>query len=753
MLSPEMAIFALEATPVEVYWTDLQARIVEVNPAACKALGYSREALISLTLADIDPLFTEGGWLAFLQDVRRGGKGERESIHRRRDGSEYTVEIAASLLKTGDRELVCGLARDISDRKELERQSAHVSQLYHSALDSPAIGFWAVDPTGRLVDVNQTYQRLSGYDREELLSMTVADLDAKEDAAAVAHRAEILSEEKVETFRTVHRRKDGLLWPVEVSVSYSTINDGTYFVFLRDIRGLVEQERELAAKSSQLERVLVQHHEAQVVARLGHYSYDFQGDHWSSSLELDAIFGIEPDYPRTLAGWIALIDPDQAEDMRTYLEREVVAEGGVFDRMYAVIDQTTGRRKWVHGKGVLKVDAGGKPLEMFGTIQDISARKAMEEALLASERLRRGIVDTLPDLVWLKDVNGVYLACNPRFERLFGAKEAEIVGKTDADFVSADLVASFRIHDRIAIEAGQPMVNEEWLTFADNGERALHETIKTPLRSEDGRVIGVLGIARDITERKRVENDLIRKNDELRRSNADLESFAYAAAHDLREPLRSVTSFSTLLGRSLDGRLNKAERDYLAFVHDSALRMDRLIRDLLDYARAGLGAVPREAVATGPMIERALVSLRTALGEVGAKVEVADDPPWILAQGEEVEQVFLNLLGNAVKYVSDERPPRISVSWVPAGEDWEFIVRDNGIGIPPGMGYEERIFRLFQRLHARGARGGGTGIGLAIAKKIVERQGGRIWLDNKMDAGCAFHFTLPRAEPPSTRPI
>ncbi|MCF8503115.1 MAG: PAS domain S-box protein, partial [Rhodospirillum sp.] len=749
MLSSDMALFALNNTPIEVFWLDTDGRVVEVNAAAHEALGYAREDLIGLRVTDFAPGYDRDRWRVLLDVLRRDGKAFRETFHRREDGTEYPVEVTISLFQKDGADLVCGMVRDVSDRKRLEGRSAEYLARYRDAINTSALGFWAVDLTGHILDANATYARLSGYDRDSLIGMRIADFEADQDGDVIRTLAARAVLEESAHFRSRHRRVDGTIWPVEIAINYSSVNGGTFFVFILDVTDQVAKERELAAKSAQLETLLVRYREAQAIAKLGHYVYDIVRDRWDGSEVLNGIFGIDTAHDRTAQGWVKVIHPEDRAEMEAYLRDHVIGQGKDFDKLYRIIDQTTGAVKLLHGKGLLRRDNRGNPLELFGAIQDVTDLKRLEGAVRASELLKRQILDTIPDLVWLKDVEGRYMACNPVFERLYGAKEADLLGKDDFAFVDRETAAFFRHNDRQAIAAGRSLMNEEWLTFADDGHRALHETIKTPLKDEEGRIIGVLGLARDITDRKRIEEALRKTNEELRRSNADLESFAYVASHDLREPLRTVASFTTLLERSLGEGLAPEQAEYLHFVHDGATRMDRLIRDLLEYSRVGRTSAPREDLSLERVIGAVLGHLKAGVAEAEARVEITCHGAKVHASREEVERLFLNVIGNALKYRSPDRRPEISVGCTRRGAQWEFSVRDNGIGIDMKQHFYDRIFRLFQRLHGRDDYGGGTGVGLSICKKIVESHGGRIWVESTLGEGSTFFFTLPATGGPS----
>ena len=243
---------------------------------------------------------------------------------------------------------------------------------------------------------------------------------------------------------------------------------------------------------------------------------------------------------------------------------------------------------------------------------------------------------------------------------------------------------------------------------------------------------------------------LNRQTQELERSNTELEQFAYVASHDLQEPLRKVASFTQLLERRYKGQLDERADQYIAFAVDGAKRMQGLINDLLSFSRVGRLTREHVEIGAGTLVEQALANLSLAIEDAGATVTVAPDLPRVSVDQALMVGVFQNLIGNAIKFRGDD-PPRIEVGLADAGTEWEFSVADNGIGIEPE--YADRIFVIFQRLHPKDAYPG-TGIGLAMCRKIIEYHGGRIWLDTSVPAGTTFRFTLPKIaaapEPEST---
>lgn len=253
---------------------------------------------------------------------------------------------------------------------------------------------------------------------------------------------------------------------------------------------------------------------------------------------------------------------------------------------------------------------------------------------------------------------------------------------------------------------------------------------------DDGGRIRIYG--RDITERKRAEEAMKEYAENLKRSNEDLERFAYVASHDLREPLRMVTSFSQLLEKNYKGRLDPDADEFIHYIVEGGTRMEMLVNDLLDYSRVTSMAKPLVSIETDNAVNTAIKNLSSAISE--SKAEISVDPlPVILGDLTQLTLVFQNLLANAIKFRGDKTPV-VHIGSVRMGDKWIFSVQDNGIGIDPD--YHEKIFEIFQRLHNRGQYSG-TGIGLAICKRIIERHGGKIWVESDEGKGSTFYFTIP----------
>lgn len=380
----------------------------------------------------------------------------------------------------------------------------------------------------------------------------------------------------------------------------------------------------------------------------------------------------------------------------------------------------------------------------IGIIRDITERKKTEEAFRENEARMRTLVRTIPDMVWLKDTHGVYLACNPAFERMLGAQEADIVGKTDYDFLGQDLADYFRNQDMATIANGGASSNEGWVTFAADGSRAMVQTTKTPMRATDGQIIGVLGIGRDITELRNLnatlEQRVLERTAELETAIYDLESFNYSASHDLRIPLRAVDGFSKILLDEYSQRLDAEGVRLLHVVRDHTRKMAQLIDDMQIFSRTGRLAMAPVTIDMEVLVREVVDELKPVAAGREIRLQINKLPPAV-ADPAMMRRVMLNLISNAIKFTRPRMSALIEVGAKSEGAEVIYYVRDNGVGFD--MLYADKLFGLFQRLHGP-AEFEGAGIGLAIVKRIITRQGGQVWAEGKVNEGATVYFTLPR---------
>lgn len=355
--------------------------------------------------------------------------------------------------------------------------------------------------------------------------------------------------------------------------------------------------------------------------------------------------------------------------------------------------------------------------------------------------LLASIVETSDDAIISKDLNGIVTSWNRSATRIFGYTADEMIGRPIAVLAAPDRVNEMpKILDRI--RHGERIEHYETRRRAKSGQIIDISVTISPIRDQDGQVVGASKIARDITASKLAERAIIEQAERLARSNADLQEFAYVTSHDLQEPLRTIATFSELLRRRYSGHLDSQANEYVDLVIAAATRMSALIRDSLDFSHLiRQESVTPASVPSDLMLDWAIENLQSRIQECGAVIERGTSPV-VTVDKSSMSQVFQNLLSNALKYRENGKPPRIRIEAETNEKEHIFSVADNGIGIPAA--YHETIFGLFKRLHVSGYEG--TGIGLALCKRIVEKHGGRIWVESEPGKGSVFRFTIPRCE-------
>lgn len=372
---------------------------------------------------------------------------------------------------------------------------------------------------------------------------------------------------------------------------------------------------------------------------------------------------------------------------------------------------------------------------------EAEVERRIAELGAAEERFQR-VVESAPNAIVKVDASRNIMLVNQQTERLFGYSREELLGRPIETLVPRrardehpENVARF-----LAAPAVREMgANRDLFAVRKDGVEVPVEIGLTPVETPNGQ--HVLASIIDITERKAAEAERERLITDLRRSNDELAQFAYVASHDLQEPLRTVVSFTELLDKRYSDELDEKGQKYLGYIVDGGTRMSELITDLLAFSRVGTHGKPMAPVDIDKVVDNALKNLESAVASSGAEVS-RDELPTLIGDETQLTQLFQNLLSNAIKFRQADVAPRIRIEVEDEGGETVFVVRDNGIGIDPE--YHEVVMRPFQRLHSR-QEYDGSGIGLAIAKKIVERHGGRIWLE-PTDEGTTFRFALAGGE-------
>ncbi|MDA8744373.1 CHASE domain-containing protein [Rubripirellula amarantea] len=490
---------------------------------------------------------------------------------------------------------------------------------------------------------------------------------------------------------------------------------------------------------------------AATVNRVGIFDYDLKSDQMTWNDAAYELFG--RDQNSFELGYQAVLSCIHPEDRQSVDERfkKAISEDEVFYTEPRVI-LPSGEVRHLLSRAVVFRDAQGTATRVLGANIDNTQTIEANRQLDVTQRMQKAIQDAAGVSMIVTNVSGTILSVNRTVEVMLGYSQGELENVQSLELLhetseiqcrAAELSEAHGRPVDSGFEAiiGNPTHSEveqrEWTYVRKDGSQFPALVTVTALRDAGGMTTGYLAVAADISERKKADLAIRKSNEQLARSNEELAQFAYVASHDLQEPLRKVTSFCELLVEDCEDQISDDGKKYLGYITDGANRMRTLIQDLLAYSKIESGSDRIEQVNLNQVIDVALSDLSTAIEESGAVVSV-DDMPLIDADPAQMTQLFQNLIGNAIKYRT-EASPRVRVGCEMSKDQWLFKVDDNGIGIEPR--FREQVFGIFKRLHGQDAYRG-TGIGLSICKRIVERSGGRIWIEDSPEGGTRFCFVL-----------
>ena len=619
-------------------------------------------------------------------------------------------------------ELFERLEQWVSSARQRKRRS-------DSVIDAALDAVIAIDTQGCVVEWNREAERVFGWKASEVRRRPVSEL-------IIPARYRAAHEKGLERFLesgtgpmlnrrtelTAHRR-DGQEFPIELTVLEPLRVGGktVVYAFLRDISDRRRAERAIRG-SEALYHSLVDSLPIHVIRKNLDGELTFANRCYCELLDrsLEELIG-KTDFdlfPEELA--VKYVDDD----------RHVAETGEIFHDIEKNVAE--GETRYFEVYKVPVQGGDGKVAETQAIFWDVTERVETRQELARERDLLRTLMDHLPDLVYVKDRESRYVVGNIAQAKLVGLQDSdELVGRTVHDFFPPELANAYDTQDRMVMKSSEPMLDREEHWTDSYGREFWFLSSKVPLRDPDGSVLGIVGIDRNITKRKQAE-------DELRRSNRELDEFVSVVTHDLQAPLRAVATYCKMLAREAGDKLGAAGQEYLQEALDGVSRTQRLIDSLRSYARATEKKRDHTPTNLETVLHQALANLDVELQE--AHAAVTHDPlPTVPGDPVQLMQLFQNLIANAVKYCRSVSP-QVHIGAAQLEGDWHLWVRDNGIGIEPSR--LQDIFRIFQRLHAGEDEFTGSGIGLATCKRIVERHHGRIWVESTLGEGSTFHFTL-----------
>ncbi len=735
-------------------------RIVVCNPAfanmhKCRAEDIVGSAILNLYLpADHEHVRRN------LQKADQIGYVSFEASMKRRsqDRSVFPVQVDVVSVLGEDGEILHRVltAQDITEHKQAEENLRRFQLLSEHSRD---IILFMGYHDGHILEANAAALQAYGYSRDEFLSLTIRDLRARDTVGLTATQMEEAEAGGI-LFETHHQRKDGTTFPVEVSSQGATIGGvRTLISIVRDITERKTAEKALTESEARFRSLFEQSADAILLLENGVFTDCNRATvHMMRAANKQELLSLHP----------SQLSPQYQPDGRSSIEKA--------DEMIRIaLEQGSHRFEWIHRRldgsdfpvEVLLTSIATKDRQVIHTVwREITERKQIEQALQAAhdelerkvqERtaalseanaLLQALMDNMPDHIYFKDTESRFIRNSRSQANLLGLNDpSEAVGKTDFDFFPH--AAKSYAEEQEVMRSGIPLVDfEEWVVWPDSREMWV-STTKMPLRNAEGETIGIFGISRDITERKRAEQsirqlntDLEKQAEQLQAANKELEAFSYSVSHDLRAPLRAIDGYTRILVEDYESILDDEGKRICGVISREARRMGQLIDDLLAFSRLGRkemysSRIDMKALAASVFNELIKEEQRENIDFVLGDVSITEGDSSLL------RQVWVNLLSNAIKFTSKKEQAVIEVGSQENGDETVYYVRDNGAGFD--MEYGNKLFGVFQRLHSE-SEFSGTGVGLAIVQRIIRRHDGRVWAEGQVEKGATFYFALPRKE-------
>ena len=721
-----------------IFMLDVAGRVKSWNVGAQRIKGYSAEEIMGQHFSrfyvpeDVQARKPEHE----LQVAAAEGRCEDEGWRVRQDGSRFWANVVITALRSADGALLgfAKVTRDLTGRHRAEQALRETEERLRLLVDGgKEYALLMLDPAGRVVSWNAGAERIEGYSVQEILGQHISRFYPPQDVqAGKAERGlQVAAAEGRWEDEGWRVRKDGSRFWANVVITALRSTDGALLGFAKLTRDLTERRRTETALRQNEERLRLMVESVRDYAIL---ALDREGRviSWNTGAERIEGYRTEEILGRHFSRFY------QAEDVaqgKPEWELERAAREGQFeDEGWRV--RKDGSRFWANVVITPIRDAQGVLMGFAKVTKDLTERRRAEAELRRQKGFIEQLINSSTDGILAFDRESRCTLWSDGMARISGLRAEEVLGRPALEVFPFFKDTGEDKHFAAAFEGRTVTAEGGRYSAREPAARSVFEAQYSPLIGDSGQIVGVLAIVRDVTERKRVEQ-------ELARSNAELEKFSYSVSHDLRAPLRAIDGFARALHEDHGSNLNADGQRLLGVIRDSAQRMGQLIDALLNFSRVGRQPLVTTSVDLTALAESVVDELRRTAN--GVAVEVTLHPlPTVAGDATLLRLVLANLLGNAFKFSRNRSHPRVEIGARREGSEVTCYVKDSGAGFD--MRFKDKLFGVFQRLH-HVEEFEGTGIGLALAQRIIDRHGGRIWAEGKLNEGATFSFSLPKAAP------
>ncbi|MBN2805258.1 MAG: PAS domain S-box protein [Prolixibacteraceae bacterium] len=719
----------IDFAPDAFFQGDNEGNFITINDKACELTGFSKEELLAKNMSF---LFSDSELNKSPLRYDLLIKGETLTNERqltRKDGKTIFVEMNSKMLPDGSFQ---SFIRDISERKSTEEILRESEKLFSNIFyNSPVAIIMTSRGEGKVIDANNTFLRNLEFSRDEVVGKSIGDLGIFNDPS--------IREKLIETLL-----KNGFVSDFECSFRSKTgkITTGLLSMSLILYKGMPHQlttviditERKLAeTKIQDSERLLT---ESQRASGIGSYTLYIQEGTWVGSKVLDEMFELSTADDHSIAGWLAVIHPEDQQMMGEYFANEVIGKKQRFDKIYRIISRKKKQTRWVHGIGELEFDDQGKPIRMIGTIQDITYRVNAEERL----RILTRAIDQSPDSIVITNKKAEIEYVNPVIEKLSGYSKEELIGKNPRIFSSGKTPKEVYKQLWDSITAGK-VWQGEFHNKKKNGELYWESATISPVINNEGKISHYLAIREDITEQKKMTRELIEAKEHAEESDRLKSSFLANMSHEIRTPMNSIMGFASLLPEEESKELIN---QYANIIVQNAEQLVSLIDSIVLYSKlqTGLFVYHPKRFSVNDLLNDIQQSFNLPIYQKDVLLKFEHNysaTKTIYTDYDKLRQIITNLITNAFKYT---HKGEVMVACNFENELYEFMVKDTGIGIPEND--VEHVFERFYRgSNVNEAIVRGTGLGLSIVKELVVMLGGKIWVESEVGRGSTFYITLP----------